>query len=165
MAWVWLLDSFSQCRSKTKEIHRNINAYKSIRRVLNSAPTKDYDGGAIQSSVCHIEEEEVMASKLERKEKEDGNTPKRNDRSGPRSSWQRRQGSCKQQTSERLAHKDAQVSYHECIALNASRRHILKDLNAVTLLTFPSRVDRQLGPDKDSWCEFHCVQGHDIEKK
>jgi len=30
-------------------------------------------------------------------------------------------------------------------------------------LRFPSKIDRNLGPSKDTWCEFHKAFGHDVE--
>jgi len=30
-------------------------------------------------------------------------------------------------------------------------------------LRFPTKTDRNLGPSKDTWCEFHKAFGHDVE--
>ncbi|XP_020235072.1 uncharacterized protein LOC109814942 [Cajanus cajan] len=47
--------------------------------------------------------------------------------------------------------------------LNVPRRQILHDFNSASLFEFPAATERQLGPFKTDWCEFHRAHGHSIE--
>ncbi|XP_020209306.1 uncharacterized protein LOC109794252 [Cajanus cajan] len=47
--------------------------------------------------------------------------------------------------------------------LNVPRRHILHDVNSASLFEFPAATDRQLGPYKTDWYEFHRTHGHTTE--
>ncbi|XP_020218616.1 uncharacterized protein LOC109801874 [Cajanus cajan] len=44
--------------------------------------------------------------------------------------------------------------------LNVPRRQILHDVNSAALFEFPATTERQLGPFKTDWCEFHTTHGH-----
>ncbi|XP_020207268.1 uncharacterized protein LOC109792284 [Cajanus cajan] len=44
--------------------------------------------------------------------------------------------------------------------LNVPRRQILHDVNNPSLFEFLAATDRQLGPFKIDWCEFHRTHGH-----
>nr|KYP34074.1 Transposon Ty3-G Gag-Pol polyprotein [Cajanus cajan] len=47
--------------------------------------------------------------------------------------------------------------------LNVPRRHILHDVNSASLFEFLAATDRQLGPYKTDWCEFHRTHEHTTE--
>ncbi|XP_020230858.1 uncharacterized protein LOC109811505 [Cajanus cajan] len=44
--------------------------------------------------------------------------------------------------------------------LNVPRRQILQDVNSASLFEFSAAMERQLGPFKTDWCEFHRTHGH-----
>ncbi|XP_020202631.1 uncharacterized protein LOC109788346, partial [Cajanus cajan] len=43
------------------------------------------------------------------------------------------------------------------------RRQILHDVNSASLFEFPAATERQLGPFKTDWCQFHRAHGHHTE--
>nr|KYP52463.1 Retrovirus-related Pol polyprotein from transposon 17.6 [Cajanus cajan] len=47
--------------------------------------------------------------------------------------------------------------------LNVPRRQILHDVNNASLFEFPAATERQLGPFKTDWCEFHRTHAHSTE--
>nr|KYP65652.1 hypothetical protein KK1_011905 [Cajanus cajan] len=47
--------------------------------------------------------------------------------------------------------------------LNVPRRQIFHDVNSTSLFEFPAATERQLGPFKIDWCEFHRTHGHSNE--
>ncbi|XP_020224171.1 uncharacterized protein LOC109806206 [Cajanus cajan] len=47
--------------------------------------------------------------------------------------------------------------------LTVPRQQILHDVNSASLFEFPAATERQLGPFKIDWCEFHMAHGHSTE--
>ena len=44
-----------------------------------------------------------------------------------------------------------------------SYKEFLSISRVVEKLKFPQKSDRNLGPQKEVWCEFHKEFGHDVE--
>ncbi|XP_020229084.1 uncharacterized protein LOC109810112 [Cajanus cajan] len=96
-------------------------------------------------ALSHIKTEEGQISKRAAKSREEGNYRQADHGGRARGEWSRNNDE------ERFT------------PLNVPRRKILHDVNSASLFEFPAATDRQLGPFKTDWCEFHRAHGHSTE--
>ncbi|XP_020208747.1 uncharacterized protein LOC109793700 [Cajanus cajan] len=124
-------------------------------------------------ALSHIKTEENQIIKRAAEDREAGGSNKEgNKHLRPRSDWSKRrdrynmkEGSYRQAEQSGRARGEWTRNNEEerFIPLTVPRRQILRDVNSASLFKFPAATERQLGPLKTDWCEFHRAHGHSTE--
>ncbi|XP_020207923.1 uncharacterized protein LOC109792881 [Cajanus cajan] len=124
-------------------------------------------------ALSHIKTEEGQISKRAAENREAGNNNKEgNKHLRPRSDWNKRhdryntkEGNYRKADYAARPRVDLTRNSEEekFTTLNVPRRHVLHDVSSASLFEFPAPTDRQLGPLKIEWCEFHRTHGHATE--
>ncbi|XP_020236126.1 uncharacterized protein LOC109815740 [Cajanus cajan] len=124
-------------------------------------------------ALSHIKTEEGQISKRAAESREAGGSNKEgNKHLRPRTDWSKRcdrynmkEGNYRQadhggRTRGEWTRNNDEEKF---TPLNVPRRKILHDVNNASLFEFPAATERQLGPFKTDWCEFHRAHGHSTE--